>query len=200
MEIKVRYLKTDIVKKIDSLAKQEGYKSRNDFLAQKIEDIAFEGEKVQLEKDYLNVMNLLTEVIKNHTSILGSFMDQFVIDAEEAYNIDLNYNDIKNNLKVKSINLHTEEDTSKLILKKVPINIITRIDEICEERNINQNEFLIRYLGQLTYSNTVKLVNEKYEYTIEKILGLLDFSNRVLTLFHEENYIDTSNFCEGEDI
>lgn len=200
MEIKVRYLKTDIVKKIDSLAKQEGYKSRNDFLAKKIEDIAFEGEKVQLEKDYLDVMNLLTEVIKNHTSILGSFMDQFVIDAEEASEIDFNYTNIKNNLKVKSTNLNIEEETSKLILKKVPLNIITRIDEICEERNISQNEFLIRYLSQLTYSNTVKLVNEKYDYTIEKILGLLGFSTRVLTLFYEENYIDTSNFYEGEDI
>lgn len=200
MDILIRNVNKNVSNKLDILYKQNGYKSRNDFLAKKIEDIAFEGEKVQLEKDYLNVMNLITEVIKNHTSILGSFMDQFVIDAEEAYNIDLNYNNIKNNLKVKSINLHMEEDTSKLILKKVPINIITRIDEICEERNINQNEFLIRYLGQLTYSNTVKLVNEKYEYTIEKILGLLDFSNRVLTLFHEENYIDTSNFYEGEDI
>lgn len=200
MDILIRNVNKNVSNKLDILYKQNGYKSRNDFLAKKIEDIAFEGEKVQLEKDYLNVMNLLTELIKNHTSILGSFMDQFVIDAEEAYSIDLNYNNIKNNLKVKSINLHMEEDTSKLILKKVPINIITRIDEICEERNINQNEFLIRYLGQLTYSNTVKLVNEKYEYTIEKILGLLDFSNRVLTLFHEENYIDTSNFYEGEDI
>lgn len=200
MEIKVRYLKKDIVNKIDSLAKEEGYKSRNDFLAKKIEDIAFENEKYQLEKDYLNIMNLLNELVKKHTNILGSFMDQFIIDSEEAYNLDLNYTNIQSNLKKESTNLHSGEETSRLIIKKVPINLITRINEICEERNINQNDFLIKYLSQLTYSNSVKLVNEKYDYTIEKVLGLLEFSNRVLTLFYEENYMDTSNFYEGENM
>ncbi|WP_195238720.1 hypothetical protein [Romboutsia sp. 1001285H_161024_C4] len=200
MEIKVRYLKEDIVNKIDSLAKQEGYKSRNEFLAKKIEDIAFQNEKNQLEKEYLNVMNLLTEVIKNHTNILSSFMDQFVIDAEEAYNIDLNYNDIKNKLKKESINLHLEEETSEIKVRELPINVITRIDEMSKERNTSRNDFLIKYLSQLTYSSSVKLVNEKYEYTIEKVLGLLDFSNRVLALFHEENYINTSDFYEGDNL
>ncbi|MDU6482988.1 MAG: hypothetical protein E6538_13410 [Paeniclostridium sordellii] len=200
MEIKVRYLKKDIVNKIDSLSKEEGYKSRNDFLAKKLEDIAFENEKYQLEKDYLNTMNLLSEVVKNHTNILGSFMDQFVIDAEEAYNIDLNYTDIKSELKKESINLHFGEEKSEIKVRELPSNVVTRIDEISKERNISRNEFLIKYLSQLTYSNSVKLINEKYDYTIEKVLGLLEFSNRVLTLFHEENYIDTSNFYEGDHL
>lgn len=200
MEIKVRYLKKDIVNKIDSLSKEEGYKSRNDFLAKKLEDIAFENEKYQLEKDYLNTMNLLSEVVKNHTNILGSFMDQFVIDAEEAYNIDLNYTDIKSELKKESINLHFGEEKSEIKVRELPSNVVTRIDEMSKERNISRNEFLIKYLSQLTYSNSVKLINEKYDYTIEKVLGLLEFSNRVLTLFYKENYIDTSNFYEGDHL
>lgn len=200
MEIKVRYLKEDIVNKIDSLAKQEGYKSRNEFLAKKIEDIAFENEKNQLEKEYLNTMSLLTNVIENHTKVLGSFIDQFVIDAEEAYNINLNYNDIKHKFKKDSPSLHIGEGTSEVKVRELPINVVTRIDEICKERGLSRNDFLIRYLSQLTYSSSVKLVNEKYEYTIEKVLGLLDFSNRVLALFHEENYIDTSDFYEGDNL
>ncbi|XTR39260.1 hypothetical protein ACQQ2T_15395 (plasmid) [Paraclostridium tenue] len=198
MEIKIRYLKKDIVNKIDTLAKEKGYKSRNDFLAKKIEDIAFENEKYQLEKEYLNTMNLLNEVVKNHTNILCSFIDKFVIDAEEAYNIDLNYNDIKSELKKESIDLHFGEEKSEIKVRELPSNVVTRIDEISKERNISRNDFLIKYLSQLTYSNSVKLINEKYEYTIEKVLGLLEFSNRVLALFHEENYIDTSNFYEGD--
>lgn len=200
MDILIRNVDKHISNKIDSLSKQEGYKSRNDFLAEKIEEIAFKNEKNQLEKEYLNVMNLLTEVIKNYTNILGSFMDQFVIDAEEAYNINLNYNDIKNNLKKESINLHLEEETSEIKVRELPINVITKIDEMSKERNTSRNDFLIKYLSQLTYSSSVKLVNEKYEYTIEKVLGLLDFSNRVLALFHEENYIDTSDFYEGDNL
>lgn len=200
MDILIRNVNKNVSNKLDILYKQNGYKSRNDFLAKKIEDISFENEKVQLEKDYLNVMNLLTEVIKNHTSILGSFMDHFVIDAEEAYNIDLNYNSIKSKLKKESVNLHIGEDKSEIKVRELPINVITRIDEISKERNISRNDFLIKYLSQLTYSNSVKLINEKYEYTIEKVLGLLDFSDRVLALFYEENFIDTSNFYEGDNL
>ncbi|RGX06265.1 hypothetical protein [Paraclostridium sordellii] len=200
MDILIRNVNKNISKKIDSLSKEEGYTSRNDFLSKKIEDIAFENEKYQLEKDYLNTMNLLSEVVKNHTNILGSFMDQFVIDAEEAYNIDLSYTDIKSKLKKESINLHFGEEKSEIKIRELPSNVVTRIDEISKERNLSRNEFLIKYLSQLTYSNSVKLINEKYDYTIEKVLGLLEFSNRVLTLFHEENYIDTSNFYEGDHL
>lgn len=200
MEIKVRYLRKDIVKKIDSLAKEKGYKSRNEFLAKKIEDIASENESNKLEKDYLNLMNSLTEITKNHTKVLGSFMDQFIIDADKAYNLDLSYDDIKKDIEKKSDNLYIEEDTSRLIIKKIPVNVIARINEICEERSISQNDFLIKYLSQLTYSNSLKLVNEKYEYSIEKVLGLLDFTTKVLALFYDENYIDTSSFYEGEEV
>lgn len=200
MNILIRNVNENVSKKIDKLSKEEGYKSRNDFLAKKIEDIAFENEKYQLEKNYLNTINLLIEVVKNHTNILGSFMDQFVIDSEEAYNLDLNYTDIKSNLKKESINLHFGEEKSEIKVRDLPTNVITRIDEISKERNISRNDFLIKYLSQLTYSDSVKLVNEKYDYTIEKVLGLLEFSNRVLTLFHEENYIDTSNFYEGDHL
>lgn len=200
MDILIRNVNKNISNKIDSLSKEEGYTSRNDFLSKKLEDIAFENEKYQLEKDYLNIMNLLNELVKNHTNVLGSFMDQFVIDAEEAYNIDLNYTDIKSELKKESINLHFGEEKSEIKVRELPSNVVTRIDEISKERNISRNEFLIKYLSQLTYSNSVKLINEKYDHTIEKVLGLLEFSNRVLTLFYKENYIDTSNFYEGDHL
>lgn len=200
MDILIRNVNKNVSNKLDILYKQNGYKSRNDFLVKKIEDISFENEKVQLEKDYLNIMSLLTEAIENHTKTLGSFMDHFVIDAEEAYNIDLNYNSIKSKLKKESVNLHIGEDKSEIKVRELPINVITRIDEISKERNISRNDFLIKYLSQLTYSNSVKLINEKYEYTIEKVLGLLDFSDRVLALFYEENFIDTSNFYEGDNL
>lgn len=200
MEIKIRYLKKDIVDRIDILASKEGFKSRNEFLAKKLEDIAFESEKKQLEEDYINVINSLITVTENHTKVLGSFMDQFIIDSEEAYKLDLNYTEIKNSLREDSPTLNIEDVTSEIRVKYVPKDVVTRIKEICDEREINQNDFLIKYLSQLTYSNSLKLINEKYEYTIKKVLGLLDFSNRVLTLFYNENHIDSSRFYEGDNI
>lgn len=200
MEIKVRYLRKDIVKNIDSLAKEKGYRSRNEFLVKKLEDISSENESNELEQDYLTLMSSLTEVVKNHTKVLGSFMDQFVIDAEKAYTLDLNYDDIKKEIKNKSFNSNIKGDTSEIKVRDLPVNVLARINEICEERNISRNDFLIKYLSQLTYSDSLKLVNERYEYSIEKVLGLLDFSTKVLAIFYDENYIDTSSFYEGENI
>lgn len=198
MELKVRYLKADIVNKIDNLYKQEGYKSRNEFLVKKIEEIAYKNETIQLETDYENLMNSLIEATKNTTQVLSSFIDHYVIDVEEAYSLNINKTNIKNSIQSKVTNLNIKEDTSRLNIKKVPISLINRIDEICKERDITRDDFLVKYLSQLTYSSSLKLVNEKYEYMAEKVLGVLDFSNRILALFYEENCIDTSNFYEGD--
>ena len=59
-------------------------------------------------------------------------------------------------------------------------------------------KFLNRYLRQLTYSNYVKLVDEKYNNLIEKTLGILDISNRVFKIFCDENIIDISRFYNSE--
>lgn len=200
MEIKVRCLKADIVNKIDNLSKQKGYKSRNEFLAKKIEEIAYENETNQLETDYENLMNSLIEATKNTTKVLSSFIDHYVIDVEEAYSLNINNTNIKNSIQSKVTDLNIKEDTSRLSIKKVPVGLINRIDEICKERDITRDDFLAKYLSQLTYSSSLKLVNEKYEYMAEKVLGVLDFSNRILALFYEENCIDTSSFYEGKEL
>lgn len=115
MEIKVRYLRKDIVKKIDSISAAEGYKSRNEFLAKKLEDIAFKNEGTKLEKDYLSLMNSLIEATQNHTRVLSSFMDQFAIDADKAYNLNLNYNGIRKDIK-KEVNNYTLEKIHQSLL------------------------------------------------------------------------------------
>ena len=199
MDILIRNVNEHIVNKLDYLSKKNSYTSRNEFLRKKIEDIAYEKEQTQLEKDYIQIMNLLNESIKKHTNILSSFMDEFIIDAEDAYKLDLNFDDIKNKLNKESINLNTNKETSEIKVRDLPTNVICRIDEISKEKGVSRNDFLIKYLSQITYSNSLKLINEKYEYSIEKILGLLEFSNRVLTIFLKENFIDTSEFYESED-
>ena len=85
-----------------------------------------------------------------------------------------------------------------MLIRSIPIEVINRIDELSEQKNISRNEFLNRYLRQLTYSNYVKLVDEKYNNLIEKTLGILDISNRVFKIFCDENIIDISRFYNSE--
>ncbi len=69
-------------------------------------------------------------------------------------------------------------DTKDLLIRDVPTYVLNKVDEISNARNLSRNEFLNIYLRQLTYSNSLKLVDEKYKYMLEKSLGILDFNNR----------------------
>ena len=104
---------------------------------------------------------------------------------------------------MKNLSLKTELDycsdkKSEIKIKNIPIDVVERVSEIANNRGISRNEFLNIYLRQLTYSNKLKLVDEKYKYMIEKTLGLLNFTDRVLMVFKDENIIDMSRFYDGE--
>ena len=198
MNLILRDIDSHIVDKIDKLAKEKNI-SRNEFLKQKIDEFAFEKEANELEYNYQKLQKEIVENIRLHTEALCNFTDNFIIDFEDAYILDINYKDREKNIPLtnKVIDYKSSE-RADILIRSIPIEIINRIDEIAEEKNISRNEFLNRYLRQLTYSNYVKLVDEKYNNLIEKTLGILDISNRVFKIFCDENIIDISRFYNSE--
>lgn len=200
MDLIIRNINANTAAKIDSMAK-ENKVSRNIFLGDKVEEIAFSNEKNELENRYQMLIDNLVKVTKEHTKVLGSFMDEFIIDSENAFNLNVDYTHLLNKISSNKNNFdYLSKEKHEIKVKSLPLDVLKRIDEIANERGISRNEFLNIYLRQLTYSNTLKLVDEKYSYIIEKTLGILDFSNRVTQLFYDENCIDISNFNEGDSI
>lgn len=198
MEIKIRDIDSHIVDKIDKLAKGKNI-SRNEFLKQKIDEFAFEKEANELEYNYQKLQKEIVENIRLHTEALCNFTDNFIIDFEDAYILDINYKDREKNIPLTNKVIdYKDSEKSDMLIRSVPIEVINRIDELSEQKNISRNEFLNRYLRQLTYSNYVKLVDEKYNNLIEKTLGILDISNRVFKIFCDENIIDISRFYNSE--
>ena len=198
MEIKIRDIDSHIVDKIDKLAKGKNI-SRNEFLKQKIDEFAFEKEANELEYNYQKLQKEILENIRLHTEALCNFTDNFIIDFEDAYILDINYKDREKNIPLTNKVIdYKDSEKSDMLIRSVPIEVINRIDELSEQKNISRNEFLNRYLRQLTYSNYVKLVDEKYNNLIEKTLGILDISNRVFKIFCDENIIDISRFYNSE--
>ena len=122
-------------------------------------------------------------------------MNEYVIDSEDAYNLDIDFNKKTDDLlSLKSELNYCSNEKGELRVRNVPIDVLKRISEIADERDMSISEFGNIYLRQLTYSNKLKLVDEKYNYMIEKTLGVIGFSNRVLKVFQDENIINISRF------
>ena len=198
-ELKIRNIDSNIVKKLNDKSKEKGC-SREEFLRTELEKIAFKNEIDSKEEEYKELCNNLIEAINLNTKILGLFMDEYIIDGEDAYNLFINYKHkksiLENQLSYIEHRAIDESNTKDLLIRDVPIYILDRIDEISETRELKRNEFLNIYLSQLTYSNSLKLVDEKYKYMLEKSLGILDFNNRIFKIFCDENIIDISNDIE----
>ena len=198
MNLILRDIDSHIVDKIDKLAKEKNI-SRNEFVKQKIDEFAFEKEANELEYNYQKLQKEIVENIRLHTEALCNFTDNFIIDFEDAYILDINYKDREKNIPLTNKVIdYKDSEKSDMLIRSIPIEVINRIDELSEQKNISRNEFLNRYLRQLTYSNYVKLVDEKYNNLIEKTLGILDISNRVFKIFCDENIIDISRFYNSE--
>lgn len=202
MEIKVRNLNANTITKLNKLAKEKGM-SRDEFLRKELEDIAFKNEKEIKENQYKELMKTATDAIVLNTKILGAFMEEYIIDGEDAYNLVINNPYETTNLENKLLNINKKinnfDETKDVLIRDLPIHILNIIDEVAKQKNVSRSEFLIIYLRQLTYSNTLKLIDEKYKYMLEKTLGILDFNSRIFKLFYDENVIDISKFInEGE--
>lgn len=195
MEIKVRDIDVNTIKKINELSKKNKL-SREEFLRTKLDEIAYEKEINFLSEKYNDLMDKLTEIVIAHTKVLGLFLEEFVIDPLDAFDYDLetlkeDFEKTSKELSDSKINLdYNLENNAEIRIRNVPLDVLERIKELSEKENISQNEFLNIYLKQLTYSNSLQLVDEKYNGMIEKTLGLLYFTDRVLAVFNEENIID----------
>ena len=96
MNLILRDIDSHIVDKIDKLAKEKNI-SRNEFLKQKIDEFAFEKEANELEYNYQKLQKEIVENIRLHTEALCNFTDNFIIDFEDAYILDINYKDREKN-------------------------------------------------------------------------------------------------------
>lgn len=206
MDILLRNINANVVKKIDELAK-ENKVSRGEFLKEELESIAYKKEINELEERYNSLMETLKELIITHTKIMGVFVEEYLIDPEDAFDYDLEefleeydldtFKDEIDDLKNKADKLsgskieldYNLDENSEIKIRNVPVDVLARIDEISESRNLSRNEFLNIYLRQLTYSDNLKLVDEKYDYMIEKTLGILHLTDRIMAIFKDENII-----------
>lgn len=73
MEIKIRGLSNETIARIDDL---RGKKSRNEYLVEKIDEIAFSPKILDAEDRYINLLNRTNKVIEENTKILDNIFGE----------------------------------------------------------------------------------------------------------------------------
>lgn len=80
MEVKIRNLSPQVVKTLDSMAKEKGFRSREEFLRNHLENITALDQFIDLENRYSKLIKTTINVIEKNSEILGKFLDTTLID------------------------------------------------------------------------------------------------------------------------
>lgn len=83
MDIMIRKLSPKVVKTLDELAKQKGYKSREEFLRSYLTSLTTINEFKELENNYTKLLRTTTNLIEMNTEVLNKFMDSNLIEINE---------------------------------------------------------------------------------------------------------------------
>lgn len=189
MNIILRELSEVIVKNINYQAKENGM-SRNEFLKNYLETLAYKNKSDELKSDYQELINELLETLKWYGKMLNKFVDEFIIDPEDVYFLDKEIECIEEKKEKENIFLDGLTEKKSMTIREIPEEVFIRIGELADERGISKNEFLNRYLRQLTYSGSEKMVDTEYQYLVKKTLGVLEYTNRIFDVFQNENIIN----------
>ncbi len=76
MEIKVRNLSPKVVMTLDEMAKKKGYKSREEFLRNHLENITALSEFREYQNKYEKLLNTSISIIEKNTEVIRKFLDE----------------------------------------------------------------------------------------------------------------------------
>lgn len=79
MEIKIRKLSPKVVKTLDEMAKEKGFRSREEFLRNHLENITSLELFIELENKYSKVIKATNNIIEKNTEVLSKFMDSTIL-------------------------------------------------------------------------------------------------------------------------
>lgn len=202
MEIKIRNINEPTVNKIDQLAKElYGNKkgSRGKFLKTKLEEIAFKEERNQLELQYQSLLNHLIEVMQMHSNIMSEIIKEFDIDIDKFYSYENRCLPLDDSISIKDSSNDTQSTTKDILIRDMDRNLIDIIDKISSKKGLSRSEYINMYLNQIIYSDSLKIIDEKYDYLIEQTLGIIDFSNKIFEVVLDKSVIDISKFLKAEE-
>jgi len=201
-EIKIRGVEEDILKRIDLRYKREGYKSRNEFLMQKIIEIALEKEEEKIVKKELRKREAVLKLIDFNTKVLAEFLKLNGLSIDDLYkNPNLNIADYEYDFldKIEKFADNEKEiiGTEEIKIRNIRSVVLKRIDYLCKKSRFkNRNEFLVNLLENFVIRNEIKDIKIDEEYKTKKFEKILELNTEAINNFIEVCTVDVSEFYD----
>lgn len=201
-EIKIRGVEEDILRRIDVRYKREGYKSRNEFLMQKIIEIALEKEKEDIIKKELEKREAILKLIDFNTKVLSEFLKSNGLSIDDLYkNPNLKVEDYEYNFLDRIEKFEDDEreiiGTEEIKIRNIRSVVLKRIDYLCKKSRFkNRNEFLINLLENFVIRNEIKDIKIDEEYKTNKFEKILELNTEAINNFIEVCTVDISKFYD----
>lgn len=201
-EIKIRGVEEDILNRIDLRYKREGYKSRNEFLMQKIIEIALEKEEEKIVKKELRKREIVLKLIDFNTKVLAEFLKLNGLSIDDLYtNPNLNIADYEYDFLGKIEKFEDDEKeiigTEEIKIRNIRSVVLKRIDYLCKKSRFkNRSEFLVNLLENFVIRNEIKDIKIDEEYKTKKFEKILELNTEAINNFIEVCTVDVSKFYD----
>lgn len=201
--ILLRDIDDDILERVDLLYKDKGYKSRNEFLRYKINQIALQEEEERLVDKELRKRESILTLVDSNTKVLAEFLKVNGLCVDDLYkNPNLKEEDYKYDF-LEDIGAF-KDDTKEVIgkeeikIRNVRSVVLKRIDCLFEKSRFkNRNEFLLNLLENFVIRNEIRDIKMDEEYKTYKFEKLLDLNIETIRIFMENCLVDVSQFYES---
>lgn len=201
--ILLRDVDDDILERLDLLYKDKGFKSRNEFLLYKINQIALQEEEERLVDKELRKREAILTLVDSNTKILAEFLKVNGLCVDDLYkNPNLKEDDYKYDFleDIEDFKDDTKEIVGKeeIKIRNVRSVVLKRIDYLCEKSRFkNRNEFLLNLLEGFVIRNEIRDIKMDEEYKTYKFEKLLDLNIETIRIFMENCLVDVSEFYES---
>ncbi len=91
-----------------------------------------------------------------------------------------------------------EGDLLNIVIRKIPDEVVTRLDRKAKEKGMSREELLREVLLVYSLDDEIKKINERNEIMINRLLKIINLNTKVMSKFMQENCISYEEVFEDE--
>ena len=91
-----------------------------------------------------------------------------------------------------------EGDLLNIVIRKIPDEVVTRLDRKAKEKGVSREELLREVLLLFSLDDEIKKINERNEIMINRLLKIINLNTKVMSKFMQENCISYEEVFEDE--
>lgn len=190
MEIKIYNIEKYIVLKLDDLASKKNI-SRNQFLVNYFERIAYQKELFSVFSNYEKLLKLNEKTLIKNKSVMDKLSEKDIDIVIPKFEEEVNFiNTLASLSDFKSNN----DEFTYIRIRNISSDIVFKLNQLSKENNLTKNEFFKKVLVRLATPSCIYELDLKLGELLKKNMQIIGMNTKALNLFCDENLIDISSF------